>query len=224
MPGFNQEVYKKLEKNYLVTISGPSGNLTGIIDDSSVSVGLGINLTASKIASAAEDAGKGMASSFLNHLGNKFKSVKGLTDMGKEALSSSLHTLGSTVETFDTAKKVSFSFSFTYIPTLHGGSYSQLLKNCASLTGVKIDARIINSSMVSTGQLAALSTNPKALDGQLASVKIGNWFHTPGNFWVTDATPSFSTVVDTTGQPAFATVSVSLQAYRVFASSEINYV
>jgi hypothetical protein len=208
------QIAPKLQKDYLVVVTTPFGKIQGILDDDSFELSLSDDLTEPMLGGTLENSVKGIGVGVVN-----------LVHKGAgQKLSNNIVTLGSTLKTFHQGQPISFSIRFAVIPGIVGSSYDELQEICAKLTQSKIFGKTLQNYYITPVDSLALGENSRALDGKLCSVHIGKWFSTPAIFWVSSASISMSTIIDTTGNPAFATVSLTFDSYRALDANEINFI
>jgi len=200
--------------DYIVIISGGGAYIGGVIDSETLSIPLGMSPSNSIAASGKEGAIKGV----LKGLGKKL-----FGGVAENIIDESVKRVGSTVKTYGDTNEIGISFDVKVIPGKYGapGSYNSITSSLARMTQPKFtEEDVMVSYLYDPGIVGELLTNPRALDGLLLHVSIGNWFQADGLF-ATSVSPSYSTIIDEMGKPLFMTISFSFQPYRQLNADEV---
>jgi len=201
--------------NYKVILSGGGGTIMGILDTDSLDISMGMEMSDSVLAD-------GIGSTLMG--GAKAIAGKLMGDFGVGLIEKAgVQRMSATVKTWAGGTNPSFSIPILIVPGGFGASsYSAINQTVAKWTMPKTESGILLTNIYPASKLKELTTNPKALDGSLISITIGNWFSTGAVFFATSVSQSYTTITDDSGKPLYMKLNVSLTAYRQLEASEIS--
>lgn len=142
--------------------------------------------------------------------------------MVKSGIDKGFKTVLSTYQTLDDVGYSDFKVDLNLFPHKFGnGSYSQILNILGRMTMMDTSTKFMIPYLYTVDALTALAKGEDPFKAGLIHVTIGSWFHAHGLF-MTDASTTVSTIVDSDGKPLFAELSCSFQSYKVLNADEYS--